>query len=590
VITSSEPLGVPSAITLHGVGKRYRLFTKPLYRLLDLFGACPASARYYSEHVAVDTVDLTIGRGEKVAIIGRNGAGKSTLLKLITGLVRPTSGSVEVRGRVSNLLQIGSGFHPDFTGRQNVYASLAHQGIAGAAATRLFEEILAFAEIEEYVDQPMKTYSTGMCSRLMFASSVVIKPEILIVDEILGVGDAYFAHKSFERMRALCSEGGTTLLLVTHDIYSALNLCDRFIWLDRGEVKFDGDGKSAISLYESSIKEQEEHSLRRQNAAGLAPISESGFVNVLLRSPTGFALAAPLAIDTLEVTLAGGRTTSLQLAQGADGWNLLAEGNLGPTQIVDGRACRVLKTSGSIYHKAEWAVALPPGGDVESVRVGWRYSGDDPVDLRVFTPDRRLLVAGKLEGGSHWREQVFARAETALKELDLLKQTDYGSGQARIAQVQFLDADGRDVVEVRHGDALTVRIHARIEPGLSERRATFIMAFVRHGSPYSACVYRPDLLLGPSENCVITVVIDPVRLGSGRWYVNIALGEPGLLDRASVSFFALDPGWYHLLAARIELHVGSVSKLDASGCFVVHPATIAVESATAEPADAAMNR
>src|SRR5262249_55666284 len=154
--------------------------------------------------------------------------------------------TVEVFGQVSNLLQIGSGFHPDFTGRQNVFASLAHQGITGAEAAGLFDEVVAFAEIEEYIDQPMKTYSTGMCSRLMFSSSVVVRPEILIVDEILGVGDAYFSHKSFERMRELCTREGTTLLLVTHDIYSALNLCDRFIWIDRGEVKFDGEGKAAI--------------------------------------------------------------------------------------------------------------------------------------------------------------------------------------------------------------------------------------------------------------------------------------------------------------------------------------------------------
>jgi lipopolysaccharide transport system ATP-binding protein len=584
---SVAPVGSPTAaVVLRGVGKRYRLFSKPLYRLLDLFGVCPASTRYYSEHVAVNAVDVTIGRGEKVAIIGRNGAGKSTLLKLITGLVQPTSGEIEVHGRVSNLLQIGSGFHPDFTGRQNVYASLAHQGIVGASATRLFDEILAFAEIEEYVDQPMKTYSTGMCSRLMFASSVVVKPEILIVDEILGVGDAYFAHKSFERMRNLCSQDGTTLLLVTHDIYSALNLCDRFIWLDRGEVKFDGDGKSAVSLYESSIKEQEEHSLRQQNAARLAPASDSGLVNVLFRSPSGFALASPLALGRIAVNLADGRSTTLDVSQGADGWTLLDEGNLGPAQTFDGRACRVLKTSGSIYHKAEWAVALPPRGAVESVCVHWRYDGDDAVDMRVFTPDRRLLVAGSLDGSPQWREQVFTRAATTPKELDLLKQTDYGSGEARITRVQFLDADGRDVVEIRHGDPLTVRIHARIQPTLTDRRATFIVAFVRHGSPYNACVYSPDLFLGDSEDVVITVSIDALRLGSGRWYVNIALGEPRLLDGPNSRYFALDPGWYHLLAARIELQVASISRLDASGVFVVHPATIAVDAATLTPSEA----
>src|SRR4029077_4982453 len=173
---------------------------------------------------------------------------------------------------------------------------LAHQGITGAGAARLFDEILEFAEIEEYIDQPMKTYSTGMCSRLVFYSSVVVKPDVLIVDEVLGVGDAYFSHKSFERMRELCSRDGTTLLLVTHDIYSAQNLCDRFIWIDRGEVKADADGKSTVALYESSIKEQEEHSLRQQNAAKLVLASDGGIVHLLFRSQTGFALTAPFAL------------------------------------------------------------------------------------------------------------------------------------------------------------------------------------------------------------------------------------------------------------------------------------------------------
>jgi ABC-type polysaccharide/polyol phosphate transport system ATPase subunit len=575
---SVAPVGrLSTAIALRGVSKRYRLYAKPMYRLLDLFGACPATPKYYSEHLAVRDVGLEIGRGEKVAIIGRNGAGKSTLLKLITGLVQPTSGSIEVNGQVSNLLQIGSGFHPDFTGRQNVYASLAHQGIVGRQAARLFDEILAFAEIEEYIDQPMKTYSTGMCSRLMFSSSIVIRPEILIVDEILGVGDAYFAHKSFDRMRKVCSQDGTTLLLVTHDIYSAQNLCDRFIWLDRGEVKFDGDGKSAVSLYESSIKEQEEHALRQQNAARLASAGDGGIVHLLFRSQTGFAPQAPFALELIEVGFSDGHKATLPVASGAPGWQLQPEGNLGPSQVVDGRACRVLRTSGSIYHKAEWVVAVPQGARVESVRVRWHYEADEPVDLRVFTTERRLLVAGSLGGSPRWREEVFGRAEAERQELDPIKQSNYGSGLARISRVQFLDADGRDVVDVLHGQPLTVRVHVALEPALIDRRATFILAFVRHGSPYSACVYSPDLSLGPGDHAIVTAKIDSVQLGSGLWYVNIAIGEPALLERGSSTYFALDPAWYHLLASRIEFRVGSVSHLDASGVFVVQQAEIRVD-------------
>jgi ABC-type polysaccharide/polyol phosphate transport system ATPase subunit len=580
VTTSSAISGVAGAdaIRVNGISKRYRLYRKPFHRLLDLFGLCPQGPDYYTEHAALTDVDLTIARGEKVAIIGRNGAGKSTLLKIITGLVRPTSGGVDVNGQVSNLLQIGSGFHPDFTGRQNVFANLAHQGITGAQASRLFDEILDFAEVEEYIDQPMKTYSTGMCSRLMFSSAVVMKPEILVVDEILGVGDAYFAHKSFERMRTLCSSEGTTLLLVTHNIYSALDLCDRFIWIDRGCVKFDGEGKAAIALYESSVKEQEEHWLRQQNAAKLAMTSpdEDRLLHVLVRSQTGFAFPSPLALELIDLEFAGGRTT-LTLAADAAGWELLAEGNLGPVETVAGRACRAVRTAGSIYHKAEWIVRLPSQGDVRALTVHWNYQGTIPADVRVFTKERQVLVAGTLSNGAGWQEQRFAGVAGRSHELEPVGQTSYGTGLVRVADVRFLTGD-QDVVEVRHGDPLRVTISLHVDDRLQGEPVLFVLGFARHGSPYSALIHNEHLRLPHSAAAEISVDISDIRLGSGVWYVNVGVGEPGLYDKPAVKYFSVDPSWHHVLASRLELKVATVSKFDASGCFVVHPAIVSVRS------------
>jgi lipopolysaccharide transport system ATP-binding protein len=566
------------AIVIDGVVKRYRLHQKPMYRFLDLFGLCPAGPAYYSEHTAINDVSLVVGRGEKLAIIGRNGAGKSTLLKTVTGLVRPTSGTVSVNGTVSNLLQIGSGFHPDFTGRQNVFASLAHQGITGAQASRIFEEVVDFAEIGEYIDQPMKTYSTGMCSRLMFSSSVVTRPEILIVDEILGVGDAYFAHKSFERMRQLCADEGTTLLLVTHNIYAALNLCDRFIWLDRGELKFDGDGKAAISLYESSVKDQEEHYLRQRNTAALAPADAERMVHVLVRSRTGFAPDRSLALGTIELQLNQGGTSRLAVADGAPGWTLAPEGNLGRPEVVAGERCRALRDTGSIYHKAEWSVSLPPQSFVTGLQVRYHYEGSDPIDVRVFTPDRKLVVAGELTPAGRWAESTFDRNAGPTKDLEVPRQTDYGTGVVRITHVEFLGRDGEPVSEVRHGDPFTVRISLRVAPELPSREVTFFLGFARHESPYSAYVYEPSISLPPTEQCVIDVRIDPVLLGSGRWYVNMGVGELGLYDRDVINYFTIDGAWYHMLAARLELRVTSATKVDTFGCFFIHPAGVTVSS------------
>jgi lipopolysaccharide transport system ATP-binding protein len=567
---------LPSAITIESVFKRYRLHQKPLYRFLDLFGLCPSGGGYFSEHTALRDVTLDVRRGEKLAIIGRNGAGKSTLLKVVTGLVRPSSGTVRVNGTVSNLLQIGSGFHPDFTGRQNVFAGLAHQGITGRDASRIFEEVVDFAEIGEYIDQPMKTYSTGMCSRLMFSSSVVTKPEILIVDEILGVGDAYFSHKSFERMRHLCADDGTTLLLVTHNIYGALNLCDRFIWLDRGEVQFDGDGKAAISLYESSVKDQEEHALRQRNAATVAPGAAPSLLHVLFRSRTGFAPDRVVALEGIELLLDGDQRRALHVADGAPGWTLSPEGNLGRPEIVAGKPCRVLRTTGSIYHKAEWTVSVPPHSTVHGLRVRYCYEGTEAIDVRVFSTDRKLLVAGELTTSQQWTARTLSGNTVGARELEVPKQTDYGTGAVLITRVQFVDRDGHDVVEVRHGDPFTVRIALRMTPLLAVRDVTFILGFARHESPYSAYVYEPRMSLPAGDECVVEIQLDSVQLGSGQWYVNLGVGELGLYDREVINYFTVDAAWYHMLAARVELRVTSATKVDTFGCFFIHPARVAV--------------
>src|SRR5439155_18071854 len=178
--------------------KVYRLYTKPAYRFLDMFGLLGPRPGAFTEHAALAAINLEIRRAEKVAIIGRNGAGKSTFLKLVTRVIQPTSGRLDVRGDVHALLQIGTGFHPDFTGRENVYAYFAQLGITGPEARRKCAEVVEFAELEEYIDQPVKTYSSGMALRLMFSTSTAITPDLLVLDEILGVGDAYFAQKSYE--------------------------------------------------------------------------------------------------------------------------------------------------------------------------------------------------------------------------------------------------------------------------------------------------------------------------------------------------------------------------------------------------------
>src|SRR5262249_39641786 len=160
-----------------------------------------------------------------------------------------------------------------------------------------------------------------------------------------------------------------------------------------------------------------------------------------------------------------------------------------------------------------------------------------------------------------------------------LGQTNYGTGLVRITRVVFLDRQGRDVVEVCHGDPLTVRLTVRMEPELISRDVTFVLGFARHESPYSSYIYEPHVTLPPGDECTIDVRVVSILLGSGHWYVNAGIGEAGVLERETVTYFTVDAGWHHMLAARLELHVLSSTKVDTFGCFVVHPATVSVATA-----------
>lgn len=256
----SEP-----AIEIHNLSKMYRLFRRSRYRVLDLLGfRVPKSA--YSEFWALHELNLTIPAGQRVGIIGRNGAGKSTLLKLVAGLLQPTGGSLAVRGQIQTLMELGTGFHPEFTGRQNVYAALSYQGVTGREAHHRFAEIVRFAELEDFIDNPLKTYSSGMQTRLSFAVATSIKPEILIIDEVLGAGDAYFIGKSQERMKQLTESSGTTVLFVSHDLGSVQQICNRVIWIDRGRIVADGPPLEVTKVYYASILKQEEERLKARNA------------------------------------------------------------------------------------------------------------------------------------------------------------------------------------------------------------------------------------------------------------------------------------------------------------------------------------
>lgn len=256
------------AIAIHNLGKMYRLYDNPSDKVMDAFGINNLlfwRKTYYQEFWALRGLNLEVKRGERLGIIGRNGAGKSTLLKIITGNIAPTEGSIKVRGRVQALMELGTGFHPEFTGRQNIQASLAYQGVSSAKIKILEEEIIDFSELDDFIDQPIKTYSAGMYARLAFTVATVVEPEILIIDEVLGAGDAYFGGKCVERMRKLTEESGATVLFVSHDLGSVQALCDRVIWVQKGIIVSDGQPLDVIKQYSALVRRDEEIRLKARD-------------------------------------------------------------------------------------------------------------------------------------------------------------------------------------------------------------------------------------------------------------------------------------------------------------------------------------
>ena len=234
------------------VGKAYKRYAGKWARMLEWL---TGKTRHDKNWVLRD-IHFTVNPGEAVGIVGVNGAGKSTLLKIITGTTQPSSGSVHTEGRVAALLELGMGFHPDFTGRQNVFMAGQLLGLHSDEIAACLPAIEAFAEIGDYIDRPVRTYSSGMQMRLAFSVATAVRPAVLIVDEALSVGDAYFQHKSFSKIREF-REQGTTLLIVSHDRSAIQSLCDRAILLERGFVIKDGPPEEVMDFYNALIAERE---------------------------------------------------------------------------------------------------------------------------------------------------------------------------------------------------------------------------------------------------------------------------------------------------------------------------------------------
>ncbi len=240
-----------NVITATGLGKLYRRYNSPIDSLKEIIFRKP----YHQQHWALQDVDFTQSEGETLGLIGDNGAGKSTLLKMLAGTMKPTAGSLEMRGRVSAILELGSGFHPDFSGIDNARLGCAMLGLSNSEINEIMPSIIEFSELDDAVHRPVKTYSSGMYVRLAFSVVTSVDPDILVVDEALAVGDQHFQKKCIDRMMDFKNRG-KTLIYCTHALYQVGEVCERAIWLDRGRLQMIGPASEVVEAYQDHVRQR----------------------------------------------------------------------------------------------------------------------------------------------------------------------------------------------------------------------------------------------------------------------------------------------------------------------------------------------
>lgn len=256
-------------ISVENVSKMYQVYSKPSDRMMQMIYR--GHRQLYKEFWALDDISFEVRRGETIGVIGRNGSGKSTLLQILAGTLTPTSGRVAINGRVTALLELGAGFNPEFTGRENIFLNATILGVTQEVVERKFDEIAAFADIGDFLEQPVKTYSSGMYARLAFAVAISFEPEILIVDEILSVGDVFFQARCMRKLDEFRENGGT-VFFVTHDTHAVERVCTRAIVLSHGKKVFEGGTADGVTVY---------YKMSREEAKASGKLSELGTVTVV---------------------------------------------------------------------------------------------------------------------------------------------------------------------------------------------------------------------------------------------------------------------------------------------------------------------
>lgn len=580
-------------ISLDRVSKMYRIFRSPRHRMMEALGL-PVRASSYEEFWPLRDISLEIKAGERVGLVGRNGAGKSTLLKLIADLVQPTSGRVTVRGKVQALMELGTGFHPEFTGRENVLSSLAYQGVTGSRALRLLDDVLDFSELEDFIDKPIKTYSAGMYSRLAFAAATAIRPEILIIDEILGAGDAYFAGKSAKRMRALTAEG-TTVLFVSHDMSAVQMICDRVVWIERGRIVEDGDPIEIGRKYAASIRKQEELKLRainlklsRGDISEMLTDDETDRVFIVrLVTRAGGAPETPVKVFEVALERGGEKIDHVVVGGAADDDRghrlhlLTGKGYMNwgpPKKDSDGRSYREFVDCKGAYGHAPISVKVPLAlGSIGefSLRVKHDFRSErDEVLCQVFDGIEYVTLGALASGEASSRaesSQTFSLAvladETYLSASDpepIRSDFAYGEGGVWIDTVDFVDKDGESHRVFAFGETLAVDIKWVAKTNVQSM--AFVVCFYGMDGRCVSQVVSPFFAAtDAARSGTVTARFSPLLIGKGDYVVSIGIFD-GLTEAQASGEKPLD-----VQDRQYRVRVVAPSEIRMERGIVVHP-------------------
>ena len=419
-----QPAPTPVALRLRGLGKRYAIYPNDRSRLLELVG----SRRHHVEHWALRDVDLEVPRGGALGIIGPNGAGKSTLLRVLAGISDPTEGTIEVRGRLATLLDLGVGFHDTFTGRENIALTCNLLGLSAEQVEARIPDILRFAELGAFIDHPVRTYSTGMCLRLGFAIAVHVDAEILVIDEVLAVGDQYFQRKCLRKISELRAQG-VTLVVVSHDLHAIRSLCDEVAWIEGGRVKKLGRPREVVEAYLRLEGVRSAPSLPTQPVEVTQPLAALGAGVVTPATPPG---------------------TASRVAP-AERVNAASDPHAPRTTVREDHLTPVLATTPTTLEAELLAAIRAACAPADAAALFHSEAGAPPRELDGETP--RIL----------------------------------GTGEVRIVAVRILDAQATAVERIRTGDALTVAVTFRTTEPV--HRPIFGVALFRDDGTY---VFGPN--------------------------------------------------------------------------------------------------